>query len=99
MLSLCPPLAGVSALGGVGCAEGMGLPSWFGIQLVAAAATALWSAGATYVLTKATGAGARVSIEEEYEGLDLSAHGERTYDHYVTRAATDGMASVLDIFM
>jgi len=23
----------------------------------------------------------RVSVEEEYTGLDLSAHGERAYDH------------------
>jgi ammonia channel protein AmtB len=25
--------------------------------------------------------GIRVSAEEEYDGLDLAAHGERAYDH------------------
>jgi Amt family ammonium transporter len=81
--SLLVALFAAPALGGVGYAEGMGLSSLLGIQVAAVAATALWSAVATLVLTKAIGAlaGTRVSAEEEYDGLDLSAHGERAYDH------------------
>jgi Amt family ammonium transporter len=46
------------------------------------AATALWSALATFALVQALRAvtGLRVSDEQEYDGLDISAHGERGYD-------------------
>ena len=70
------------ALGGVGLANGMDFTSQLTIQALAVGLTALWSGGATFVIVKLIGAftGLRVSAEEEYEGLDLSMHGERAYD-------------------
>ena len=72
-----------ASLGGVGYAEGMDLPRQLGVQLGAVAAAALWSGLATALLVKLLDilVGARVSAEEEYDGLDLAAHGERAYDH------------------
>jgi len=70
------------ALGGVGLANGMDFTSQLTIQALAVGLTALWSGGATFLIVKLIGAftGLRVSAEEEYEGLDLSMHGERAYD-------------------
>ena len=72
-----------AALGGVGYAAGMDLPRQLTVQLEALVATALWSLVATAVLVKSLDrlVGVRVSAEEEYDGLDLAAHGERAYDH------------------
>jgi ammonium transporter, Amt family len=72
-----------AALGGVGYAAGMDLPRQLGMQLMTVLAAALWSAVATAVLVKLLDriVGARVTAEEEYDGLDLAAHGERAYDH------------------
>jgi len=69
-------------LGGIGYAEGKDLASQFGVQTLGVAAAAAWSAAATYIIVKLTTAalGLRVSEEVEYEGLDLTAHGERAYD-------------------
>jgi Amt family ammonium transporter len=52
------------------------------VQAFAVALTALWSGVATYVIIKAIrfSTGLRVTREEEYDGLDFSAHGERAYD-------------------
>ena len=54
-------------------------------HLAAAAAvglTAIWSGVATSAIVKGFRlfSGLRGSPEEEYEGLDFSAHGERAYD-------------------
>ena len=70
------------ALGGVGLAEGMTFSSQLAIQAAAVGLTALWSGVATYIIVRAIRlfTGLRVSEEEEYEGLDFSAHGERAYD-------------------
>jgi Amt family ammonium transporter len=70
------------ALGGVGYAHGMTPWSQLGAQAAAIGAAALWSAGATFGIVRGLDAmiGVRVSREEEREGLDLSAHGERAYD-------------------
>ncbi len=72
-----------AALGGVGYAAGMDLSHQLDVQLLTIGVTALWSAVATVVLIKLLDltVGARVTAEEEYDGLDLSAHGERAYDH------------------
>jgi Amt family ammonium transporter len=69
-------------LGGVGLAPGMSLSSQLSVQLLAVGLTAAWSAVATLIIVKIIGAvtGLRVSPEEEYDGLDLSMHGERAYD-------------------
>jgi len=69
-------------LGGVGFAPGMSFASQLGIQAFAVGLTALWSGVATFLIVKliAVLTGLRVSPEEEYDGLDLSMHGERAYD-------------------
>ncbi len=71
------------SLGGAGYASGMTLSSQFVAQLTGIGVAALWSAGATVVLIKLLGLvlPARVGAEHEHEGLDLSTHGERAYDH------------------
>jgi Amt family ammonium transporter len=70
------------ALGGVGLAEGMTFSSQLTAQVAAVGLTALWSGVATYMIVKAIRlvTGLRVTREEEYDGLDLSVHGERAYD-------------------
>ncbi|MBM3506356.1 MAG: ammonium transporter [Alphaproteobacteria bacterium] len=67
---------------GLGFAENMTAASHFVVQLKGVVIVAAWSAVATWVLVKVTQAlvGLRVSKEEEYEGLDITAHGERAYD-------------------
>jgi Amt family ammonium transporter len=58
-----------------------GNPAQFLIQLAAAAATAVFAVGATYVIAVALRAtmGLHVSDNEEEVGLDISEHGERAY--------------------
>jgi Amt family ammonium transporter len=70
------------ALGGIGLAEGMDFTRQLAVQALAVGVTGLWSGAATFIIVKAIGAvsGLRVSREEEYDGLDLSMHGERAYD-------------------
>jgi Amt family ammonium transporter len=54
-----------------------------GIQIVAAAAAIVWSAGGTWVLLRlvALRVPLRASSREEGLGLDLSQHGEEAYTH------------------
>jgi len=70
------------ALGGIGLAEGMGFVSQLKVQALAVGLTALWSGVVTWVIvqTLRMTTGLRVSRDEEYDGLDLSVHGERAYD-------------------
>jgi Amt family ammonium transporter len=69
--------------GGVGLAPGVGWERQLMVQALAVAATALWSGVCTVVLVKLISlvTKPRVSAEHEYDGLDLSSHGERAYDH------------------
>jgi Amt family ammonium transporter len=71
------------ALGGGGYGEGMYMTKQLAAQALAVGVAAAWSAFATAVLVKLLAAtiGIRVSAEEENDGLDLSTHGERAYDH------------------
>ncbi len=73
----------LDVFGGVGLAQGVGWPQQLMSQLTAVLAAALWSAAATFAIVKLLQplTGLRVSEEEEYDGLDLTAHGERAYDH------------------
>ena len=72
------------ALGGTGVAVASGsMLAQFGAQAAGAGATAAWSAGATYLIVKATSwltGGMRVDLEDEIVGLDLATHGEKGYD-------------------
>jgi ammonium transporter, Amt family len=68
--------AGANAAGVSGLIEGRSVQVL--IQLVGIAATLVWSGGATFVLLKLIGlfVPLRVSKEHEFEGLDVSQHGE-----------------------
>ena len=68
-------------LGGSGLADGVSMGHQVMVQLLAVTVTAVWSAGVSWVLLKllAGTVGLRVSLDEEREGLDLSAHGESAY--------------------
>jgi ammonium transporter, Amt family len=62
--------------------ERLSIGRQLGVQLLAVAAVAAWTAAATWALMKLAdrACGARVSEEEESVGLDLSDHEERGYD-------------------
>ena len=66
-----------------GGADGLffGNPGLFGIQLLVAAVTTIFSIIGTFVILKLVDSmtGLRVSSEEEATGLDLSQHNERAY--------------------
>ena len=70
-----------AGLGGMGYAEGMDMGSQLGVQALGLAATAAWTALATWVILKVVGliTPLRVSEEDEIEGLDLTQHEERGY--------------------
>jgi len=69
-------------LGGNGLAEGMTVLSQLGVQALAVGVTGLWSGVFTWGIVKLINVGIerRVSAEVEYEGLDLTTHGERAYE-------------------
>ena len=71
-----------ASLGGVGLPEGRSIATAFTGQLVATVVTVVWAGVVSYILIKVTEAlvGLRVSREQETEGLDITAHGERSYD-------------------
>jgi Amt family ammonium transporter len=70
------------ALGGFGLAEGVGAMQQFLVQLLGVVSVAAWSAIVTAIIVLAVRAltGLRVTPDEEIEGLDIVAHGERGYD-------------------
>ena len=70
------------SLGGLGLPDGVSMGDQFVVQVIGVVSVAVLSAVATYVIAKIVAAttGLRVSEEEEIDGLDISAHGERGYD-------------------
>ena len=70
------------ALGGLGLPTGATIGSLLLAQVVGVIATALWAGIVSWVILKVVAAliGLRVDQEEEYEGLDITTHGERAYD-------------------
>ncbi len=78
-------LTGVTAatLGGSGLPEGVTIAAQVGIQAKSVLVTAAWSAAGTFAILRLLDAtlGLRVSREQEVEGLDLSLHDERAYNH------------------
>jgi len=68
--------------GGTGVNSDGGAMSQFLVQLAGVAATATWSVVATFVIVKiiAVTIGLRVTRDEEIEGLDFTAHGEKAYN-------------------
>ncbi len=71
-----------SSLGGLGLPEGVGIGEQFGTQAMGVIITVAWSALASAAIVLAVRAlvGLRVERDEETEGLDLTAHGERSYN-------------------
>ncbi len=80
--SLLLALFSAPALGGAGYAEGMGLASLFGAQVLGVAVVALWSAAATAGIALAISRllPMRVSEDDERQGLDIASHGERGWE-------------------
>ncbi len=70
-----------SALGVFSGQEDISIPSQLGVQAIGVIATVAYTALATWIILRITGAlvGNRVSDEEETEGLDLVSHNERGY--------------------
>jgi Amt family ammonium transporter len=68
--------------GGVGLPEGTSTAGQFYVQIVGIISVAILSGVFTWIIAKIISAtvGLRVSEEEEIDGLDISAHGERGYD-------------------
>ena len=67
---------------GLGFGEDMTMGDHFVVQVTGVLVVAAFSGVATVAITLVTRAavGLRVSKEEEVEGLDITAHGERAYD-------------------
>ncbi len=72
-----------TAFGGAGLAEGMSVGGQFFVQLTGVVVTIVWSAIATLIIVYVTKAlvGLRTAADDEIEGLDFTAHGERGYNH------------------
>jgi Amt family ammonium transporter len=71
-----------SSFGGAGLPEGQNMMGQFGVQLLGALATIVWSVAVSFVILKIVQMtiGLRVTEEEETEGLDISVHGENAYN-------------------
>ncbi|RVU02246.1 ammonium transporter [Novosphingobium umbonatum] len=80
--SLGLALAMHPTLGGTGYATGMTLAKQLHAQVLSVGVTALWSAAVTWVLAVVLGKilPMRVSEDDEREGLDITAHGERAWE-------------------
>jgi len=68
-------------LGGTGYADGMGMGSMIGVQLLAIGLVAVFSAVVTALIALAVSLfiPMRVSEDEEMQGLDTTSHGERAW--------------------
>jgi len=79
--SLLTAVFAATALGGTGYSLQADMLSQLGVQALGILATAAWCGGISWLLLRVLDAtlGLRVSEEDESEGLDLAAHGERGY--------------------
>lgn len=82
MGSLLIAVLAVESLGGVGLPEGTGVGQAFWVQFVGVAATGAWAGVGSFVILLIVKplVGLRVSGQEEFEGLDITTHGERGYE-------------------
>lgn len=71
-----------AAYGGAGYAEGMGLTSQLGVQILGVVVTALYAAVVSFILLKLIGliTPLRADEETEQQGLDVVQHGETGYN-------------------
>lgn len=68
--------------GGFGLPEGMSIAGSLKVQVIGLIATVVWSGVVSMIIVKVVSGvvgGIRVSEEDEVEGLDITAHGERAY--------------------
>ncbi len=81
--SLLLAVLAVPGLGGTNPNAGATWTHQFLIQALAVAVAVLWSAVLSYAIVRIIGlfARPRVTDQQEHEGLDLTAHGERAYDY------------------
>ena len=72
-----------TSLGGVGYAAGVTMADQLLKQLTAVGTTLVWSGVISYILFKVidVAIGLRVTEESEREGLDITEHGEKAYNH------------------
>jgi Amt family ammonium transporter len=70
------------SLAGLGYGEGMDMGKQFWAQLVGVVATLVWSVVLTFIILKVVQGltGLKVRGDQETEGLDITAHGERGYN-------------------
>ena len=77
-------LTGIFAgvLGGTGYAEGMNVATQLGVQFLGVAATVIWCAMVSWFLLRILdmSLGLRVEEDQEAQGLDLTEHGETSYN-------------------
>ena len=81
--SLLVAVLATASFGGPGLSEGQTIGGQLSVQAIGVIATVIWSIVATFIILKVAGAltgGIRVPNDDEVEGLDLAAHGERGYD-------------------
>ncbi len=83
MGSLLTGVFAASSLGGLGLADGVSIMDQVGVQALAIAVTALWSAGFSYLILKVLDKliGLRVTADEEVQGLDIVLHEETGYQN------------------
>jgi Amt family ammonium transporter len=76
-------LTGAFAATALGGSEPLAVSHQLGVQVVACAATAGWSAALTWLCIKIADLALSVRVDDEQEvvGLDLTAHEERGYDY------------------
>ena len=69
-------------LGGTGYAEGMNVLTQLGVQFLGVVATVIWCAIVSWFLLKILdmSLGLRVEEDQEAQGLDLTEHGETSYN-------------------
>lgn len=72
-----------TAFGGKGLADGVSIASQFMIQAEGVVVTVIYDIIATAIILKVIDilVGLRITEEEEVEGMDLSLHNERAYNH------------------
>jgi ammonium transporter, Amt family len=70
------------SFGGGGLAEGVSILDALQVQIIGLVAVVVWSVVASAIILKGVSAlvGLRVSAQDEVEGLDITAHGERGYE-------------------
>ena len=70
------------ALGGTGYSHGLDALAQLGVQFIGVASTVIWCAIVSWLLLKVLDAtlGLRVDEDQEAQGLDLTEHGESSYN-------------------